>query len=190
VTSAGWTWRHPTTLVIVVLCVALVALYVIDRRTIRNLRAELQAQQQAAQQARDEYETKLATLRAAQAEQARADGPGGAVGLLGMLLSAPHLAKPYTQESFREIVRTLAIDEEQHRRIVTVLDQVTAARRDVAIRAAKAGSSVSAAPHADAMRHLQRETLAQLKHVLKPEQYAELLRRGYDQTLGLREAPR
>jgi hypothetical protein len=40
------------------------------------------------------------------------------------------------------------------------------------------------------MRRLQRDTLAQLRQTLNPAQYAELLRRGYDQTLGLREAPR
>jgi ABC-type Fe2+-enterobactin transport system substrate-binding protein len=191
VTGSEWTRRHLAKLVIAGLCVALIAVYATDRRTIQRLRAELGEREQAAQRLRDEYETKLATLRAEQAERARADASGAAgAGLLGMLLSAPALARPYDQESFREIVRTLGIEAEQERRIVTILDQFTAARREVVVRATQAGSSVSAAPHADAMRRLQRDTLAQLRQTLNPAQYAELLRRGYDQTLGLREAPR
>jgi hypothetical protein len=190
VTGTEWTRRHLAKLVIAGLCVALLAVYATDRRTIQRLHAELGDREQAAQRLRDEYETKLATLRAEQAERARADASGAGAGLLGMLLSAPALARPYDQESFREIVRTLGIEAEQERRIVTILDQFTTARREVVVRATQAGSSVSAAPHADAMRRLQRDTLAQLRQTLNPSQYTELLRRGYDQTLGLREAPR
>jgi hypothetical protein len=191
VTGNEWTRRHLAKLIIAGLCVIVVAVYLTDRRTIRALQAELGEREQATQRIRDEYETKLATLRAEQAERARADASGAAAGgLLGMLMSAPALARPYDQESFREIVRALGIDAEQQRKIVTILDQFTAARRDVVVKAAQAGSSVSAAPHADAMRQRQRDTLAQLRQTLNQAQYAELLRRGYDQTLGLREAPR
>jgi hypothetical protein len=183
--------RHLSKLVIAGLCVTLVALYVVDRRTIQALRAELRARDEAAQRARDDYETKLATLRAEQAERARDPG-GPAVGssLLGQLLNSPALARPQQQESFREIVRTLGLDAVQRGRIETILGEFATTRRDIAARAERAGASIADAPHAEAMRRLRRAALGRVQQALEPGQYAEFLRLGYDRDLGLRELAR
>lgn len=178
--------RHLTRVAIVLLCVALASLYVVDRRTMRELQERIRALESSAQQVRDEYETKLATLRAEHSARTRDQaGPAAGGSLLGLLLNSPILAKPHYQESFREVVQTLGLDPEQHARVNTVLDEFTTARREIVLRAAASGASVAQAPHADAMRRLQRDTLGRLRQVMKPAQYAEFLRLGYDRSLGL-----
>lgn len=155
------------------------------------MRTQVQSLEASAQKARDEYETKLATLRAEQAARSRdAGGPTVGGSLLGQLLASPTLAKPHHGESFREAVRTLGLDASQEARIRTILDEFAAARRDVVGRAERAGSSVAAPPHAEAMQRLQRETLGRVQQTLTPAQYTEFVRQGYDRDLGLRAAPR
>jgi hypothetical protein len=182
--------RRLSTWVIALLAVSLVLLYVLDQRTIRELREQVRTVETSAQKARDEYETKLATLRAEHAARAR-EGSGAAPtgGLLGLLMNSPALARPHHEDSFREVVKNLGLDAAQHARVTTILDEFTAARRDVVVAAERAGASVAEAPHAEAMRRLQRDTLGRLQQVLKPAQYTEFLRLGYDRSLGLRAPP-
>jgi hypothetical protein len=168
----------------------MITVYVLDQRTIRGLREQVRALESSAQRARDDHETKLATLRAEVAARSRDQaGPVAGGGLLSLLLRSPVLAQPHRQESFREVVTGLGLDFEQRARVSAALDEFTAARRDIVGRAERAGASVAETPHADAMQRLQRDTLARLQRVLKPAQYAEFLRRGYDRAFGLRAAP-
>jgi hypothetical protein len=179
--------RSLSWLLAAVLAAALVALYAVDRRQIGHLEARVSALEVASERARDEYETRLATLRAQQA-RARPEGPPSG-GLLAGLLSSPSFMEPQKQQVFRDMVRAVGLDGDQEGRVGAVLRDLAAERRDIAARLDAEGRPLAGSPHADALRRAQAAAVERVRKILTPEQYADFARRGYDRSLGLSAPP-
>ena len=178
--------KYAAWLVIVVLASAVVYLSLGSRRTIDLLEDRIRSLETANAQMRDHYETRIAQLRAEQADRKAATPRGPASDLIGRLLTTPQAGQPYRQELMRRIVTTLGLAPAQEAGLKSVVEEFVRARRQVFERAVGDRRSVVEAPYLDMLNGARRTALDTLAALLGAEQYQAFLRHDYDRQLGLR----
>lgn len=180
--------KHLQTLLILILAVALGALYVSSRRSEDSLKRTIISLESKIRQSDDECETKIAYLKAGQVRKAQelqplsqAEKPLGE--LIGKISSESAKKR---DETVIEICGKLGLNADQERRFINILDDFRNAKRAIGARAKAEKKPLFDTRYLNMLNEARSETMEKIRTVLGEDLYKKMIEGGYDLRLDLR----
>jgi len=174
--------------IIALLFLAFGITYANYKRKVESLTGKITSLEAALTETKDECETKIAYLKAAQAQ--REAGPSSLLrgenppdGLIGVL--SRQSAKK-REETVREMSETLGLGADQERRVTEILDDFREEKKVINEKASIEKFPFFDSRYLDMINNARSDAMGKIRTVLGDDLYKKMIGKGYDLRLGLR----